>query len=73
MARWPDTLDVFDRAAETVLEHTFGAGLSTQPVVVCKFQAFLTLVIDARKSHQVAGDLTRRIVTPIFAYDVDTR
>ena len=72
VTRWPDAFDILDRAAEPVLQDAFRAGLTGKPVVECQLEPFLTRVIDIRKPDQVACDLTRRVIAPVFSLNIDT-
>ncbi len=72
LVRRPDTLHIFDRATEPILEHAFCAGLARQPVIERELETLLPAVINVGKTDQVTGNLARRIVTAILALHVDT-
>ena len=73
VTRRTNARDVFYRAAETILEHTLGAGLAGQPVIEGKLETFLAFVIDVGETDQVARHFRRRVVAAVFSLHADSR
>ena len=69
--RRADAFDIFDVAAERILNDALRAVLAVQQLLVAELQSFLALVIDGGESDHVAGHFARRIVAAVFAQQVD--
>ena len=71
--RRADALDVLDIASVQILNDALGAVIAVQQLIVAEFQPLLALVVDGGESDHVPRDFARRIVTPVFAQQIDPR
>jgi hypothetical protein len=71
--RRADALDIFDIAAERILDDALRAVFAVQQLVEAKLQSFLALVVHRGESDHMRRHLARRIVAAVFTQQVYAR
>ena len=67
-----NTLNIFNNTMAGINQNSFLTFYARQVIVERPLYAFLTVVIDVRKSNNVSNQRARRVVTPIFPLGSDT-